>query len=93
MGLFLSLKANFQKVRRWKNHWRCCRNSIIKEKYMLNKIQNWLMNVAARWLWVAIMLPFRIILGLCYAVSKHMPEKVELPYKIVKNDSKKQGWL
>jgi len=51
------------------------------------------MNVAARWLWVAIMLPFRIILGLCYAVSKHMPEKVELPYKIVKNDSKKQGWL
>ena len=45
---------------------------------MLIKLQNWLMNVAAKWIWIAIMLPIRIILGLIFAVSKHMPTKVEL---------------
>ena len=59
---------------------------------MLNKLQNWMMNVAAKWVWLAVMLPLRIILGLCFAISKHMPEKVEIPYKVVKKDSK-QGWL
>ena len=39
---------------------------------MLHKIQNWLMNVAAKWLWFAIMLPIRIVLGLlfCSAYAK-----------------------
>lgn len=60
---------------------------------MLDKLHNWLINVAARWLWIAIMLPFRIILGLCYAVSKHMPDKVEIPYKIVKKSDKKTWGL
>ena len=47
---------------------------------MLHKIQNWLMNVAAKWLWFAIMLPIRIVLGLCFAVAKYMPKTVQLPY-------------
>ncbi len=59
---------------------------------MLNKLQNWLMNVAAKWIWVAIMLPIRIILGCVFAISKHMPNKVELPYKIVKNEENKSQW-
>jgi len=59
---------------------------------MLNKLQDWLMNVAAKWLWFAIMLPIRIILGLIFAVSKHMPTKVELPYKVVKNEQPKEKW-
>ncbi len=59
---------------------------------MLNKLQNWLMNVAAKWIWVAIMLPIRIILGCVFAISKHMPNKVELPYKIVKNEENKTQW-
>ena len=59
---------------------------------MLNKIQNWLMNVAAKWIWIAIMLPIRIILGCVFAISKHMPNKVELPYKIVKNEENKTQW-
>ena len=37
---------------------------------MLNKIQNWLMNVA----------------GLCFAVAKYMPKTVQLPYKVVKRE-------
>ena len=59
---------------------------------MLIKIQNWLMNVAAKWIWIAIMLPIRIILGCIFAVSKHMPTKVELPYKVVKNEQRKENW-
>ena len=59
---------------------------------MLIKLQNWLMNVAAKWIWVAIMLPIRIILGCVFAISKHMPNKVELPYKIVKNEENKTQW-
>jgi hypothetical protein len=59
---------------------------------MLIKLQNWLMNVAAKWIWIAIMLPIRIILGLIFAVSKHMPTKVELPYKVVKNEQPKEKW-
>ena len=59
---------------------------------MLNKLQNWLMNVAAKWIWIAIMLPIRIILGCVFAISKHMPNKVELPYKIVKNEENKTQW-
>ena len=50
------------------------------------------MNVAAKWIWIAIMLPIRIILGLIFAVSKHMPTKVELPYKVVKNEQRKENW-
>ena len=50
------------------------------------------MNVAAKWLWIAIMLPIRIILGLIFAVSKHMPTKVELPYKVVKNEQRQEKW-
>ena len=50
------------------------------------------MNVAAKWIWVAIMLPIRIILGCVFAISKHMPNKVELPYKIVKNEENKTQW-
>ena len=49
---------------------------------MMKIIQNWLMNVAAKWIWIAIMFPIRAVLGLCYAIAKHMPEKVELPYEI-----------
>jgi|TARA_R100001463_G_scaffold63530_2_gene116609 hypothetical protein len=59
---------------------------------MLIKLQNWLMNVAAKWIWIAIMLPIRIILGLIFAVSKHMPTKVELPYKVVKNEPKEKWY-
>jgi hypothetical protein len=59
---------------------------------MLIKLQNWLMNVAAKWIWIAIMLPIRIILGLIFAVSKHMPTKVELPYKVVKNEQRQEKW-
>ena len=50
------------------------------------------MNVAAKWIWIAIMLPIRIILGLIFAVSKHMPNKVELPYKVVKNEETTTKW-
>ena len=59
---------------------------------MLNVMKNWLMNVAAKWIWIAIMLPIRIILGLIFAVAKHMPTKVELPYKVVKNEQRKENW-
>ena len=59
---------------------------------MLIKLQNWLMNVATKWIWIAIMLPIRIILGLIFAVSKHMPNKVELPYKVVKNEQPKEWY-
>ena len=41
---------------------------------MWNKIQNWLMNVLAKWIWIIIMFPIRAFIGLCIAVSKHMPE-------------------
>jgi|TARA_Y100000296_G_C5070948_1_gene204859 hypothetical protein len=53
---------------------------------MLKTIQNWLMNVAAKWIWIAIMFPIRIVLGLCYAVAKHMPEKVEIPYELKRKE-------
>ena len=53
---------------------------------MLNNIQNWLMNVAAKWIWFAIMLPIRIVLGLCFAIAKYMPKTVVLPYKVVRRD-------
>jgi len=53
---------------------------------MWNKIQNWLMNVLAKWIWIIIMFPIRAFIGLCIAVSKHMPEKVEVPYEIRKKD-------
>ena len=49
---------------------------------MMKIIQNWLMNVAAKWIWIAIMFPIRTVFGLCYAIAKHMPEKVELQYEI-----------
>ena len=55
---------------------------------MLKTMQNWLMNVAAKWIWIAIMFPIRIILGLCFAVAKFMPEKVDIPYKIIKKEPK-----
>ena len=51
---------------------------------MLKTLQNWMMNVAAVFIWKAIMFPIRVILGLCFATAKHMPEKVEVPYKVVK---------
>ena len=54
---------------------------------MLMTIQNWLMNVAAKWIWIAIMFPIRIVLGLCYAIAKHMPEKVEIPYELKRKES------
>jgi lauroyl/myristoyl acyltransferase len=60
---------------------------------MLLKLQNWLMNVAAKWIWIAIMFPIRCFLGLCYAIAKHMPEKVELPYEIRRKDKVSKGWL
>lgn len=53
---------------------------------MWNKIQNWLMNVLAKWIWIVIMFPIRAFIGLCIAVSKNMPEKVEVPYEIRKKD-------
>jgi len=45
------------------------------------------MNVAAKWIWIAIMFPIRIVLGLCYAIAKHMPEKVEIPYELKRKES------
>ena len=55
---------------------------------MLNVMKNWLMNVAAVFVWKAIMLPIRIVLGCVFAISKHMPEKVEVPYTIIKKEDK-----
>ena len=52
---------------------------------MWNRLQNWLMNVLAQWIWTAIMFPIRAFIGLCIAISKHMPEKIELPYEIKLN--------
>ena len=43
------------------------------------------MNVLAQWIWTAIMFPIRAFIGLCIAISKHMPEKIELPYEIKLN--------
>jgi len=61
---------------------------------MLKRLQNWLMNVAAKWIWIAIMFPIRAFLGLCFAVSKHMPEKVELPYEIKRKEhNKPTSWI
>jgi len=61
---------------------------------MLKRLQNWLMNVAAKWIWIAIMFPIRAFLGLCFAISKHMPEKVELPYEIKrKEDKQSKSWI
>ena len=51
---------------------------------MLKTLQNWMMNVAAVFIWKAIMFPIRVILGLCFAPAKYMPEKGEIPYKVVK---------
>ena len=59
---------------------------------MLHKIQNWLKNVAAKWIWFAIMLPIRIVLGLCFAVAKYMPKTVQLPYKVVKREETDKKW-
>jgi len=58
---------------------------------MWNKIQNWLMNVLAKWIWIIIMFPIRAFIGLCIAVSKNMPEKVEVPYEIRKKDREPNG--
>ena len=58
---------------------------------MWNKIQNWLMNVLAKWIWIVIMFPIRAFIGLCNAVNKHMPEKVEVPYEIRKKDREPNG--
>ena len=63
---------------------------------MWNKIQNWLMNVLAKWIWIVIMFPIRAFIGLCIAISKNMPEKVEVPYEIRKKDREPNGakqWL
>ena len=61
---------------------------------MLKRLQNWLMNVAAKWIWIAIMFPIRATLGLCFAISKHMPEKVELPYEIKRKEhNKPTSWI
>jgi hypothetical protein len=54
---------------------------------MLKTIQNWLMNVAAKWIWIAIMFPIRAMLGLLYAIARNMPEKVEIPYEIKRKDN------
>ena len=64
-----------------------------KGGYMLNKIHNWLMNVAAKWIWFAIMLPIRIVLGMCFAIAKYMPKTVQLPYKVVKRDQEERRWF
>ena len=45
------------------------------------------MNVLAKWIWIIIMFPIRAFIGLCIAISKHMPEKVEVPYEIRKKDN------
>tara|TARA_R100000951_G_scaffold100034_2_gene90676 strand:+ start:801 stop:992 length:192 start_codon:yes stop_codon:yes gene_type:complete len=58
---------------------------------MWNKIQNWLMNVLAKWIWIIIMFPIRAFIGLCIAISKNMPEKVEVPYEIRKKDREPNG--
>jgi len=58
---------------------------------MWNKIQNWLMNVLAKWIWIVIMFPIRAFIGLCIAISKNMPEKVEVPYEIRKKDREPNG--
>ena len=55
---------------------------------MLNVMKIWLMNVAAVFRWKAIMLPIRILLCCVFAISKHMPEKVQVPYTIVKKEDK-----
>ncbi|OUW94185.1 MAG: hypothetical protein CBD88_06100 [Flavobacteriales bacterium TMED228] len=61
---------------------------------MMKRIQNWLMNVAAKWIWIAIMFPIRAVLGLCYAIAKHMPETVELPYEIKRKENKQsKSWI
>ena len=61
---------------------------------MLLKLQNWLMNVAAKGIWTAIMFPIRAFLGLCYAIAKHMPETVELPYEIKRKENKQsKSWI
>ena len=52
----------------------------------MKKLQDWLMNVAARWIWAAIMFPIRATLGLFQAIAKYMPEKEELPYEIKRKD-------
>lgn len=57
---------------------------------MWTKVQNWLMNVLAKWIWIAIMFPIRAVIGLCIAIGKHMPEKVELPYEIRKKETMKE---
>jgi hypothetical protein len=46
------------------------------------------MNVLAKWIWIAIMFPIRIVLGLCFAIVNFMPEKVNIPYKVVKKEPK-----
>ena len=51
------------------------------------------MNVAAKWIWFAIMLPIRIILGMCFAIAKYMPKTVQLPYKVVKRDQEERRWF
>ena len=58
---------------------------------MWNKVQNWLMNVLAKWIWIVIMFPIRAFIGLCIAISKNMPEKVEVPYEIRKKDREPNG--
>jgi len=58
---------------------------------MWNKIQNWLMNVLAKWIWIIIMFPIRAVIGLCVAVSKHMPDTVEIPYEIKKKEKEPNG--
>jgi len=40
------------------------------------------------------MFPIRAFLGLCFAISKHMPEKVELPYEIKRKEhNKPTSWI
>ena len=58
---------------------------------MWNKIQNWLMNVLAKWIWIIIMFPIRAVIGLCIAVSKNMPDTVEIPYEIKKKEKETNG--
>ncbi len=49
------------------------------------------MNVLAKWIWIIIMFPIRAFIGLCIAISKHMPEKVEVPYEIRKKEKEPNG--
>ncbi len=63
---------------------------------MWYKIQHSLMNVLAKWIWIILMFPIRAFIGLCIAISKNMPEKVEVPYEIRKKDREPNGakqWL